>query len=81
MANGTVLAQIGDFDIMELSISDTYSNSAANREAKRAGDPRKSGKGNDALFVTLAIRSRKPTAHGGSKGRTFTGVSNIVVPS
>ena len=74
---GNVLAQIGDYDLIELAISDTYSNSAANREQKRAGEPRFSAKGNAALFVTLGIRPRK----GPHKGSTFTGVSNIVVPA
>ncbi len=75
------IASIGDYDVMEMTISETYSNSAANREAKRANEARRSGKGNPALFVTLAIRPRKLTAHNPScKGMTFTGVSNIVVP-
>ncbi len=82
MTNGnTPIATIGDYDVMELVISDSYSNSAANREQKRAGGARQSAKGNPALFVTLAIRPRKQTAHNPScKGATFSGVSNIVVP-
>ena len=75
------IATIGDYDVMEMTISETYSNSAANREAKRANDARRSSKGNPALFVTLAVRPRKVTAHDPScKGMTFSGVSNIVVP-
>ncbi len=77
MTTGNVLAQIGDYDLVEFAISDTYSNSAANREQKRAGEPRFSAKGNPALFVTVAVRPRK----GQHKGSTFTGVSNIVVPA
>ncbi len=76
MANG-ILATIGDYDVIEFTVSDSYSNSAANREKKRAGEQRFSAKGNRALFVTMAVRPRK----GASKGDTFTGVSNIVVPA
>ena len=77
MTNGNILASVGDYDIVEFAVSDTYSNSAANREKKRAGEPRFSAKGNRALFVTMAVKPRK----GANKGDTFAGVSNIVVPS
>ncbi len=75
MTNGNnVLATIGDYDIVEFMVSEKYSNSAANREKHRAGEPRFSAKGNRALFVTMSVTPRK----GANKSATFSGVSNIV---
>lgn len=65
-------------DVIEFTVSERYTDSAANREKKRAGDPRTSAKGNPGLFLEIKARPQDKTAHGIAAGTVFGGVSNVV---